>query len=88
MHRRSHGKLQHSGWDFQKKIDMRLFPERLLQAKKNTACRKVFGERFIVAVVGEQSYPQMQRVANCAPSWAPVTGSRRGTNGSIHECIS
>lgn len=88
MHRRSHGKTQRSGWDFQKKVNMRPFPKRLLEAKENSAGRKIFGERFIIAVVGEQSYPQVQRVTNCAPSRAPVTGSRRGTDGSFHELIS
>jgi hypothetical protein len=57
MHRRSHGKLQRSGWNFQKKIDMRPFPKGLLEAKENAAGREVFGERFVIAVVGEQSYP-------------------------------
>jgi hypothetical protein len=64
---------------------MRLFPEGLLQAEKNTAGRKIFGERFIIAVIDEQSYPKVKRVTNCAPSRTPVTGSRRGTGGSIHD---
>jgi hypothetical protein len=64
MHRRSDGKIQRSGWDFQKKIDMRLFRKKLLHAKKNAAGRKVFRERFIFAVVGEQGYPKVKRVTN------------------------
>lgn len=88
MHRRSYRKIQRSGWNFQKKVDMRLFPKGLLEAKENTTGRKVFGERFVFAVVDEQSYPKVKRVTNCAPSRTPVTGSRRGSNGRVHECIS
>jgi hypothetical protein len=45
------------GWNFQKKLNVRLFPKRLLEAKENAAGRKVFGERFVIVVVGEQGYP-------------------------------
>jgi hypothetical protein len=88
MHRRSHGKIQRSGWNFQKKVNLRLFPERFLQAEKDAAGRKVFGERFIIVAVGEQSYPKVKRVANCAPCRAPVEGTRRRTNRSFHERVS
>jgi len=88
MHRRSHRRPQHSGWNLQKKLNRRLFPKRLLQAKENPAGRQVFGERFVSAVAGEQSDPKMKRVTNCAASREPVTGSRRGTDGRIHESIS
>jgi hypothetical protein len=43
---------------------MRLFPKRLPEAKEHAAGRKVFGERFVFTVVGEQGYPQVQRVTN------------------------
>lgn len=84
MHRRSYRKFQHSCRDFQEKINMRPFPKRLLQAKEDATGRKVFGERFMFAAVGEQGYAQVQRVTNCAPSRAPVAGSRKGTEGSLH----